>query len=180
MVGRIPIMDITPVLEHGRYAAKATVSEPFEVTAVVFREGHDKYVAEVLFTDPNGRTRAPVRMTDAHTTVSRLRATITPDQCGPWQYSVQSWSDPIQTWLHAAGLKVRAGVDVELMLREGALLLGRVDLTEASDTEREVVNDAISALEDIDRPPRARLAAAESEQLAVILAAHPIRELVTQ
>ena len=38
---------------------------------------------------------------------------------------MQAWSDPIGTWQHAAGLKIPAGVDVDLMFTEGRLLLER-------------------------------------------------------
>ena len=40
MVGRIPVMEVSPVVDHGRYPAKAVVGEPFTVSALVFREGH--------------------------------------------------------------------------------------------------------------------------------------------
>ena len=39
---------------------------------------------------------------------------------------MHAWSDPLATWEHDAGLKIPAGVDVELMFTEGALLLDRV------------------------------------------------------
>src|SRR5436305_14743171 len=50
MVGRIPILDVTPQLEGGRYAAKAAVGEPFDVTAIVIREGHDAVSAAAVLT----------------------------------------------------------------------------------------------------------------------------------
>ena len=43
-------MDVTPVIEGGRYPAKATVGETFPVSAVVFREGHDALNADVVLT----------------------------------------------------------------------------------------------------------------------------------
>ena len=58
MVGRIPVMNVMPVVDLGRQPAKATVGEPFPVTATVFREGHDKLGAEVVLTGPDG-VRAP-------------------------------------------------------------------------------------------------------------------------
>ena len=42
-----------------------------------------------------------------------------------WSFRVEGWSDPYGTWVHDATIKVAAGVDVELMLAEGALLLER-------------------------------------------------------
>ena len=54
MVGRIPVMDVSPVVECGRYPAKAAVGEPFPVSAPIFREGHDALNADVVLTDPTG------------------------------------------------------------------------------------------------------------------------------
>ena len=59
MVGRIPVMNVTPVVDLGRHPAKATVGEPFPVTATVFREGHDQLGAEVVLTGPDGDRRPP-------------------------------------------------------------------------------------------------------------------------
>ena len=112
MVGRIPVMDVTPVVNLGRNPAKATVGERFDVTALVFREGHDQLGAEVVLTDPTGVRRAPLRMVDVPDEVSRMRATVRPDTEGPWTFEVQAWGDPLGTWLHDGPIKIRAGVDV--------------------------------------------------------------------
>ena len=119
-------MDVTPVVNLGRHPAKASVGERFEITALVFREGHDQLGAEVVLTDPAGVRRLPQRMHDVEGQVSRMAATVSPDIEGAWTFEVQAWSDPIGTWLHDAGIKIRAGVDVELMFTEGVLLLERV------------------------------------------------------
>jgi starch synthase (maltosyl-transferring) len=178
MVGRIPVFDVTPVVEHGRYPAKAVVGESFAVTALVFREGHDQLGAEVVLTDPQGVRRPPVRMRDAGTDVSRMTATVTPDQEGAWTFAIESWSDPLATWLHDAGIKIRAEVDVELMFTEGVLLLERV-LPDTKGAERKVVAGAIKALGDHKRPVEARLAVAESPELAAVFERHPLRDLLS-
>jgi starch synthase (maltosyl-transferring) len=178
MVGRIPVLDVTPVVEHGRYPAKAAVGEAFPVTAVVFREGHDQLGADVVLTDPDGVRRPPVRMRDAHADVSRMTATVTPDAEGAWTFSIESWSDPLATWLHDAGIKIRADVDVELMFTEGVLLLERL-LPGLTGADRKTVAAAIKALSDEKRPVEARLAVAESPELTAIFADHPLRDLLT-
>ena len=61
MVGRIPILNVMPVVDLGRQAAKATVGEPMPVSATVFREGHDKLGAEVVATDPPAYAAIPCR-----------------------------------------------------------------------------------------------------------------------
>ncbi len=185
MVGRIPVMDVTPVVNLARHPAKASVGEFFDVTALVFREGHDQLGAEVVLTDPDGVRRPPKRMHRVPGEVSRMAATVCPDAVGSWTFEVQSWSDPIGTWLHDAGIKVRAGVDVELMFAEGVLLLERVSAShdhrgKPLDTSQQaLVNDAIKALGDTTRPVQARLAAAESEALAQVFATHPLRDLLS-
>jgi len=184
MVGRIPVMDVMPLVDRGRLPAKATEGEPFPVSATVFREGHDQLSAEVVLTGPDGVRRAPVRMTkidDGHADVpDRYRAWVTPDQRGDWTFEVQAWSDPLATWEHDAGIKIRAGVDVELMFTEGRLLLERVlaDL-HRKDPARTILKAAIVAADDQSRPVQARLAVLESDELRAVLEAHPLRELVT-
>ncbi|MDN4174357.1 alpha-1,4-glucan--maltose-1-phosphate maltosyltransferase [Nocardioides sp. SOB77] len=181
MVGRIPVMNVMPVVDLGRQPAKATVGEPLPVRATVFREGHDKLGAEVVLTDPSGTRRPPVRMTKHAEVPDRYDAWVTPDAGGAWTFEVQAWSDPVATWQHAAGLKIPAGVDTELMFTEGRLLLERVrgDLDGQDTAARQVVDAAIEACTDTSRPEAARLAVLQSPELDAVLLAHPLRELVT-
>jgi starch synthase (maltosyl-transferring) len=187
MVGRIPVIDVMPLVDNGRLPAKASVGEPFPVSATVFREGHDLLGAEVVLVDPKGARRPPVRLqpqpvVDRHT-VDRYRAWVTPDRPGAWAFEIHSWSDPVATWQHDAGIKIRAGVDVEVMFLEGRLLLERVrkglGRKQAHKDDVQVLKGAIAAAADADRPVAARLAQLESPELTAVLLAHPLRELVT-
>ncbi|KRA29494.1 MULTISPECIES: maltotransferase domain-containing protein [unclassified Nocardioides] len=185
MVGRIPVIDIEPLLAAGatgdRLAAKASIGEPFPVRATVFREGHDRLGAEVVLIAPDGTRQPPARMspvvaTDRHS-VDRHEAWVQADAVGPWTFEVHAWSDPIASWQHAAGIKIRADIDTELMFAEGRLLLERVaGLTKA---EQRVVQAAIKATGDKKRPAEARLAQLESPELVGVLRAHPLRDLLT-
>ncbi len=177
-------MNVMPVVDLGRQPAKATVGEPFPVSATVFREGHDKLGAEVVLTGPDGRRRDPVRMAKHPEVPDRYEAWVTPDAGGAWTFEVQAWSDPIATWEHAAGLKIPAGVDVELMFTEGRLLLERVrDQLDPAGPDhaaaRQLLEGALDAAADRDRPTGARLAALQDPRLVELLAANPLRELVT-
>ncbi len=170
-------MDVTPVVEHGRYPAKSSVGEPFEVTAMVLPEGRDLLGAEVVLTDPSGRRRPPVRMRESAGEMTRMSAIVCPDVEGGWSFEVQAWGDRLATWRHDTSIKVRAGVDVDLMFAEGVLLLHR--LKEDLDHDERVVNDTISALADSRRPVAARLAAAESAELARVFDQQPLRDLLS-
>ncbi|MFW6867888.1 maltotransferase domain-containing protein [Nocardioides sp. CPCC 206347] len=188
MVGRIPVIDVNPLLEAGatggRLAVKASVGEPFPVSATVFREGHDRLGAEVVLVAPDGTRHAPVAMTplpavDRHT-VSRYEAWVEADSVGAWSFEVQAWSDPIASWQHAAGIKIRADIDTELMFAEGRLLLERVLAEGGPDRAgTRILRAAIKASSDQKRPAAARLAQLESPELVGVLNAHPLRDLLT-
>src|SRR6478609_2972525 len=184
MVGRIPVMNVTPLVDLGRQPAKATVGEPFPVTANVFREGHDKLGAEVVLTGPDGRRRAPVRMTKHAEVPDLYTAWVTPDLPGAWTFEVAAWSSPLGTWFHDGPVKIRADVDVELMFTEGALLLQRVRASldpkdPASADAVQLIDGAIEAASDKKRPTAARLAAMEDPRLVAVVESHPIRELLS-
>ena len=173
-------MDVSPVVACGRYPTKATVGEPFAVTALVFREGHDALSAEVVLTDPKGKRRPPQRMVKQPEGVDLWKAEVVPDTVGAWTFAIQSWSDPVATWRHNAEIKIPAGIDVELMFTEGALLLERAagELPRRA-AGRKVLNDAVKAVRDKSRPEQVRFSAAVSPAVDEILAEHPLRDLVT-
>src|SRR5450756_1718413 len=124
-IGRIPVIGVGPVVECGRWPAKAVVGEAVEVTATVFREGHDAVAATAVLVGPDGVDRSAVRMDVVNAGLDSFRADLVPDSPGAWGFRVEGWSDPYGTWIHDAAIKVGAGVDVELMLAEGAVLLER-------------------------------------------------------
>jgi starch synthase (maltosyl-transferring) len=177
-------MDVAPVVDLGRYPAKAVVGEPFEVTALVFREGHDALSADVVLTDPEGRRRPWVRMTKDAQSPDLWRAEVAADSVGAWTFQVEGWSDPIATWRHNAEIKIPAEIDVELMFAEGVLLLERVheglprQAGRTTDDHR-VIADAIKAMKDTRRPDDVRYAAAVSRAVDEVLDRHPLRDLVT-
>ncbi len=182
MTGRIPILDVEPVVACGRYPAKAVSGETFTVSATVFREGHGSVNADVVLCDPTGRERHPVRMRPGAPGTDRWHAEVTPDVVGEWTFLVQAWGDPVATWEHAASIKVPAGMDVELMFAEGALLLDRAvrQLPAAQPGERRLLEATAAALRDRSRPPAARLAVALAPEVADVLHRHPVRDLVTR
>jgi starch synthase (maltosyl-transferring) len=174
-------MDVQPVVDLGRQSAKATVGEPFPVSATIFREGHDKLGAEVVLVSPDGIKQAPVRMERLVDPVDRHQAWVTPTTTGAWTFEVHAWSDPIATWAHAAEIKIPAGIDVELMFTEGRLLLEQVraSLPKKARAEAKVLAGAIEAADDTTRPAEARLAQLLADDVGAILASYPLRELLS-
>ncbi|MEU8589937.1 maltotransferase domain-containing protein, partial [Streptomyces sp. NPDC048664] len=124
-VGRIPVLDVRPVVLEGRRPAKAVVDEEFEISATVFREGHDAVGANVVLRDPEGRPGPWIPMRELAPGTDRWGATVSAPTEGLWTYSVEAWGDPVATWRHHAQIKIPAGIDTELVLLEGAELLER-------------------------------------------------------
>lgn len=131
-LGRIPVQDVTPCVDHGARPAKAVVGEPFTVTAEVFREGHDAVNATLVLTDPHG-TERHLPMTCTNPGLSLWAGEVVADAEGLWSYRVEGWSDPWATWVHDASIKIPADIDASLMRAEGALVLDRA----AADPDRD-------------------------------------------
>lgn len=179
MIGRIPVLDIRPQIDCGRRPAKAVVGETFEVSATVFREGHDAVAANVVLRNPAGRCGPWTPMTERQPGSDRWSAEVTPDIEGRWTYTVEGWSDPVTTWRRHAEIKIPAGIDTELVLTEGAALLERAAGDVPKNDGREGVLSAVDTLRDTTLPPATRLAAALSPEVTATLGRHPLRELLT-
>jgi starch synthase (maltosyl-transferring) len=176
VAGRIVVTDVTPCVSCGSYPAGAVVGETVPITASVFREGHDAVGANVVLKGPQRGKGAFVRMTEDGG--DRWSAPVTLDTEGLWTFTVEGWSDPLGTWWHDAPLKIEAGVDVEVMLEEGARLHERAGAGVPKKLQP-IVDRVPSVLRDTSLPVEERLAAAFAPEVVNVLAAYPVRELVT-
>ncbi|KNX39210.1 alpha-1,4-glucan:maltose-1-phosphate maltosyltransferase [Luteipulveratus halotolerans] len=178
-VGRIPVLDVAPAVEAGALPARSVAYEDVPFSATVFREGHDAVNATLVVTDPDGHVEH-VPMTCDNPGLDHWVAELSADRPGHWTYRVEGWSDPYGTWSHDAAVKVDAGVDVELMLEEGARLMDRAATELRLDAAaRAVLADAATGLRDAARPVPERLAAGLSDDVRSLLRAVPLRDLVS-
>jgi len=187
VMGRIPILDLEPVVEEGRRPAKAVTGETFQVSATVFREGHGVIGTGVVLRDP-GRNLGPVTlMRELAPGTDRYGADVTVTSEGLWRFHVEAWADPIASWHHDAAIKIPAGQDVELVLTEGALLFERAVRripqplgASRNAAARAALRALIAMMRDPGLTPAERLAAAEHPAVASVLAAWPLRDLLTR
>ena len=112
-IGRIPIRQLSPQQPENRWPSTAFVGEVVPFAATVFREGHDLIGAEIVITMPDGAVeRHALEQRVAGT--DRWQADVQLLQPGTHRWHVEAYADDWGTWLHAATVKIAAGVDVEL------------------------------------------------------------------
>ncbi|AJT43209.1 alpha-1,4-glucan:maltose-1-phosphate maltosyltransferase [Psychromicrobium lacuslunae] len=179
-VGRIPIFDVAPVIEGGAVPAKAIPAGELEVSATVFREGHDLIGVEAVLLSPDGAADQRIRLRPLLDGTDRWQGRLAPSEIGHWKFRIEAWSDVYATWQHNAEVKIAADVDVELMLAEGAALLSQAagQRTRAN-ADRQVLNTAASGLADQSQPVPVRLGAGVSAAVLEVMTKEPIRELLT-
>ncbi|MGA7689253.1 MAG: maltotransferase domain-containing protein, partial [Jiangellales bacterium] len=181
MTGRIPVLDVSPVVDCAAYPATSVVGEPFEVSAIVFREGHDAVRATAVLTGPDGAERFRVAMRPGAPGSDRWHATVAADGEGEWSLTVEGWADPWGTWRHTAEIKMPAGMDVDLVVAEGVAVLQAAlsHLPSSATGDRALLQQAIDGLSDAARPDEVRLGAATRAEVVEVLERFPVRELVT-
>jgi starch synthase (maltosyl-transferring) len=158
--------------------------ETIQVTATVFREGHEVLGAHVVLRDPAGVACQPVTLREIADGTDRYGADVTPVSEGLWHFRVQAWGDPYAHWRHDAAIKVPIGQDVELMLAEGALLFDRAagQITAATvqaTAARKLFESVAATLRDTSLSVIDRLGAGFTAEATSVLAEFPVRELMT-
>ena len=180
-LGRIPVTKVSPVIEGGAYAAKATIGELVPIRAKVFREGHDAVNASVILTDPTGRqTRHDMTPVEPRG-LDPWEAWVRFDAEGAWTFRVEGWSDPWGTWRHNAEAKLPAGVDIELVCLEGRDLFERTAKVadEAGDPVEASILRATAQLLIPQRPAEDLLDVALGSGLTKAMRKYGPREFVT-
>jgi starch synthase (maltosyl-transferring) len=181
VIGRIPILDVQPAPDQGRRPAKSVAGETFEVSATVFREGHERLGAGVVLRAPDGSQLPLAMMRELAPGTDRHGTEVTIPAEGRWQFRVEAWGDPMAGWQHDAAIKIPLGQDVDLMLAEGALLFDRAaKAAKTPKRERDMLAAVATALRDGDRSPMSRLTAASSPEVLAAMAAWPLRTLTTR
>jgi len=125
---RIQIQGIEPLVDCGRFAAKACVGDQVRVEATVFRDGHEVLRAALRVKAPGEKRWRDVPMAELGN--DRFAASFAPDSSGRWCYRVEAWVDPVASFQWEVRRKLEGGQqDLSSELAEGALLLGRDELT---------------------------------------------------
>jgi starch synthase (maltosyl-transferring) len=147
---RIHIQYPQPVVDAGAYPAKRTVGDLVEVTADVFRDGHEKLRAVAVYRCNGGRKwhEAELHALDAQFNGVRWGGSFVVDKPGRWEFSIEAWTDVFATWRDELKRKLDAGErELSGELSEGVLLL-RDAAGRAKGADRKLIEHALRVLED--------------------------------
>jgi len=117
----VVIENIEPVVDGGRYPVKREVGMVLEVTADIFKEGHDVLRAFLKYrrADESTWRETPMRFVDN----DRWAGAFTPTDNARYLYTIEAVADAFASWLADFAKRVDAGQDVASELKEGAALV---------------------------------------------------------
>jgi starch synthase (maltosyl-transferring) len=125
---RIQIQEVSPQVDCGRYPVKRTVGDKVEVTARIFRDGHETLGAAIRHKRPDATrwSESPLEPLGNDVWAGSFEV----DRPGLWSFRIEAWVDRVASFQEELRRKVAAGqADVGGELSEGAVLLGDEQLT---------------------------------------------------
>ncbi|HSG82300.1 MAG TPA: alpha-1,4-glucan--maltose-1-phosphate maltosyltransferase, partial [Gemmatimonadota bacterium] len=116
------IEDVKPQIDCGRHPVKRIVGETCQVTARVYKDGHDLLAARLLVREPDARSWRVLPMT-YDINFDSFSGSFALERIGRWTFTVEACPDPFATWRDELQKKLEAGLDVSLELLEGAAIV---------------------------------------------------------
>ncbi len=107
----------------------------------------------------------------------RYQAEISLPGEGDFSFAIESYDHPLATWLHDAEIKIKAGIEADLMCASGAALLKELIAVEPS--AKSALKRALAALENSKLSALERFNAAADVAVKEFLESHPLRRLAT-
>ena len=165
VINRIPVTDIAPAVFFGGefVPVKAIAGEEIEISATIFREGHDALGADVLLFDNKGAQISRTRMRDHADGSDRFSTWIRIPARGDFTYLIESFDDSFATWLHDSEIKIPADIDAELCCAIG-LKIFEEKLAE-DPSAKKLLSPAIKALGDKKLAPANRFSQSSTAEI---------------
>ncbi len=129
---RLVVSDVSPCVDGGQYPAKGVVDQAVTVTATIYTDGHNRLAARVIWkeaAESQWHSQPMVLQGNDH-----WQTCFVPRKTGRHYFKIEAWLDRWQNYHHELYEKSNAGINVQLELEEGYLLLKEIfDYTLAQD-----------------------------------------------
>jgi len=166
---QVVIENVTPQLDGGRYPIKRVIGNVIEVSADIFKDGHDLIAARLVYRKP-GESAVHYAPLTFRFDPDRWYGLFKADQIGLWRYDIEAWPDRFGTWRSDLGKRLNAGQDVRPELLEGASILARM-ADRLSGAAKILIDDAAKRLGNPALALDERLKVAFAEDVAELVRA---------
>lgn len=174
---RRPVIEgLSPEIDGGRFPIKRVPGETVVVEADIFTDGHDALEAVLQFRHRGDSAWREARM--EFLSNDRWRARFSTERLGEYSYRVAAWVDHFTTWRKDLEKKAKAGQEIGVDLRAGALLIEQA-ARRAGPAEGSLLQDWARQLSDTTQAATARVPIALSQTLADLIRPHADRQFAT-
>ncbi len=138
------IENVRPQLDGGHHPIKRVVGDRVDVTADVFRDGHDSLDAALLYRERGAQTwrEAPFRFLDDDAWSGSFSVT----RNTRYEYTIEAWPDVFGSWQSGVRKKRAAAQSIALDLAEGRALVDDVR-ARADGSARRRIDELLRALD---------------------------------
>lgn len=169
----IIIQDVQPEIDDGRWPVKREVGDDLEVTAQIFRDGHVKLAAAILWRRADERQWREAPMSLVNPGLDQWWGSVQLTDNTTYVYTIEAWNDDYVSWCDETGKKIAAGQEVTLEVMEGRALIAEA-AARAQGVDAEVLTALLASFDKSDEARRQRLLLAEDARTA--MARWPDRE----
>ncbi|MBI4627282.1 MAG: DUF3416 domain-containing protein, partial [Candidatus Rokubacteria bacterium] len=117
----VVIEHVAPAVDGGRWPVKRAAGEVVEVSADIFKDGHDVLVAWLKYRRAAERTWRETPM--VHVDNDRWAGRFTLDANARWVFTIEALPDPFRSWLADLAKRHAAGQDAAGERIEGVALI---------------------------------------------------------
>jgi starch synthase (maltosyl-transferring) len=169
----VVIENVSPAVDGGRYPAKREVGTVVEVSADIFKEGHETLLAWVKYRAAKSTEwrEAPMRFVDN----DRWAGSFPLDTNTRYRFTIEALPDPFRSWLADFEKRVAAGQEAKSELLEGIALV-RAAAGRARGADADALRQFATRL---DAAAPAALAVAREPALAQIMETYVDRTQAT-
>jgi len=172
----VVIESVAPAVDGGRYPVKREVGAVLEVSADIFKDGHDVLVAYLRYRRDGDRAwrESPMH----HVDNDRWAGTFTLAATGRYRYTIEALTETFRSWLADLEKRHAGGQDLESALGEGLALIRAAAARATAAADRTALGAYVGRIEHAASPSDAVAVAAEPE-LAALMARHLDRSEAT-
>ena len=172
----VVIESLAPAVDGGRYPVKREVGAVLEVSADIFKDGHDVLVAYLRYRRDGDRAwrESPMH----HVDNDRWAGTFTLAATGRYRYTIEALTETFRSWLADLEKRHAGGQDLESALGEGLALIRAAAARATVAADRATLAAYVGRIERAASPSDAVAVAAEPE-LAALMSRHLDRSEAT-